>query len=131
LIVSHTTGSFPNGGYAPTVWDSYSSVVSVGGTSVNLSLFDTAGEEEYDRLRPRSYPDTHIFIVCYSIDNPESYSNVSQKWLPEIVVFDSLMITSTINKIVGTEIAPPTLLFQNRFSRKNKRMLDSSDISKD
>ncbi len=82
LIVSYTTGSFPNC-YAPTIWDSYDSE-AVAGASVKLSIFDTAGEEEYDRIRPRSYPNTHVFILCYAINNPSSYLNVLQKWLPEV-----------------------------------------------
>ena len=80
LIVSYINGSFPNDGYAPTIWDSYDSE----GTSVKLSIYDTAGEEDYDRIRPRSYPGTNVFIVCYAINDPASYSNVSQKWIPEI-----------------------------------------------
>merc|ERR1712176_1390864 len=45
---------------------------------------DTAGQEDYDRLRPLSYPNTDVFIVCYSIISPTSLENVGNKWLPEI-----------------------------------------------
>merc|ERR1712224_711449 len=47
-------------------------------------LWDTAGQEDYDRLRPLSYPNTDVFIVCYSIISPTSLENVGNKWLPEI-----------------------------------------------
>ena len=56
----------------------------VDGEAIKLSLWDTAGQEEYDRLRPLSYPLTNIFLVCYSVMRRESYDNVSFKWVPEI-----------------------------------------------
>ena len=42
-------------------------------------LFDTAGQEDYDRLRPLSYPQTDVFLVCFSVVNPASYENVKEK----------------------------------------------------
>ncbi|KAH3761200.1 rac gtpase [Pelomyxa schiedti] len=49
-----------------------------------LSLWDTAGQEEYDRLRPLSYPMTDVYLVCYSVLAPSSLENVETKWCPEI-----------------------------------------------
>jgi small GTP-binding protein len=43
-----------------------------------------AGQEDYDRLRPLSYPGTHVFLVCFSVVSPTSYENVKTKWFPEI-----------------------------------------------
>ena len=43
-----------------------------------------AGQEDYDRLRPLSYPGTQVFLVCFSIISPSSYENVLSKWVPEI-----------------------------------------------
>lgn len=54
------------------------------GQPVSLGLWDTAGQEDYDRLRPLSYPNTDIFLICFSIDDPGSYANVRAKWFPEI-----------------------------------------------
>lgn len=56
----------------------------VDGKPINLGLWDTAGQEDYDRLRPLSYPQTDVFLVCYSIISPSSYQNVKVKWVPEI-----------------------------------------------
>lgn len=56
----------------------------VEGRPVNLGLWDTAGQEDYDRLRPLSYPQTDVFLICFSIISPASFENVKSKWWPEI-----------------------------------------------
>jgi len=51
---------------------------------VDLSLWDTAGQEDYDRLRPLSYPDADVILICFSVDSPDSLRNVHEKWYPEV-----------------------------------------------
>jgi Rho family protein len=51
---------------------------------MELSLWDTAGQEEFDRLRSLSYDDTQAIMLCFSVDNPGSLENVSTKWIAEI-----------------------------------------------
>ena len=66
------------------VFDNYAVTVMIGGEPYTLGLFDTAGQEDYDRLRPLSYPQTDVFLVCYSVVSPSSFENVKEKWVPEI-----------------------------------------------
>ena len=54
---------------------------------VSLSLWDTAGQEDYDRLRPLSYTDVHVLLICFSVCHPASLVNVRVKWHPELDCF--------------------------------------------
>jgi Ras-related C3 botulinum toxin substrate 1 len=83
LLISYTQNDFPKD-YVPTVFDNYNATVMVDGQQINLGLWDTAGQEDYDRLRPLSYPQTNVFLVCFSVISRDSYANVQEKWIPEI-----------------------------------------------
>ena len=69
--------------YIPTVFDNYVADVSIAGQGLELALWDTAGQEDYDRLRPLSYPNAHVFLVCFSVTWRGSYEDVAEKvcWL--------------------------------------------------
>lgn len=64
--------------------DNYAVTVMIGDEPYTLGLFDTAGQEDYDRLRPLSYPQTDVFLVCFSVTSPASFENVKEKWFPEV-----------------------------------------------
>lgn len=65
--------------YVPTVFENYVADVDVDGKHVELALWDTAGQEDYDRLRPLSYPDSHVILICFAVDSPDSLDNVQEK----------------------------------------------------
>lgn len=83
LLNVFTRGYFPQV-YEPTVFENYVHDIFIDGQSVQLSLWDTAGQEEFDRLRSLSYSDTHCIMLCFSIDSPDSLENVQSKWVGEI-----------------------------------------------
>eukprot|EP00008_Paramoeba_atlantica_P004562 CAMPEP_0201487706 /NCGR_PEP_ID=MMETSP0151_2-20130828/15174_1 /ASSEMBLY_ACC=CAM_ASM_000257 /TAXON_ID=200890 /ORGANISM="Paramoeba atlantica, Strain 621/1 / CCAP 1560/9" /LENGTH=203 /DNA_ID=CAMNT_0047872831 /DNA_START=78 /DNA_END=689 /DNA_ORIENTATION=- len=99
LLISYTSNSFPSQ-YVPTVFDNYSANVTVDGKTISLGLWDTAGQEDYDRLRPLSYPQTDVFLICFSVISLTSYQNVKAKWVPEV----SHHCPNTKMILVGTKV---------------------------
>ncbi|NXT20055.1 RHOF protein, partial [Syrrhaptes paradoxus] len=83
LLVAFARGDFPKV-YVPTVFEKYTASLQLGGTPVKVHLWDTAGQEDYDRLRPLSYSDANIVIICFDVTNPNSYNNILTKWYPEV-----------------------------------------------
>ncbi|CAI5757652.1 unnamed protein product [Candida verbasci] len=84
LLVSYAESKFPEI-YVPTVFENYVTIVqSPYGKTIELALWDTAGQEEYDRLRPLSYPDTDLILLCFSLNNLTSLQNVKDLWYPEL-----------------------------------------------
>lgn len=86
LLIVFSKGQFPEV-YVPTVFENYIADINIDGQCVELELWDTAGQEDYDRLRPLSYPDSNIILICYSIDLPDSLENVMEKWILEVLHF--------------------------------------------
>ncbi|KAJ3184398.1 aldehyde dehydrogenase 3, member A2 [Gaertneriomyces sp. JEL0708] len=82
LLMIQSGQPFPEH-YIPTVFENYISHVNTGKKIVELSLWDTAGQEDYDRLRPLSYPDTDVVLLTYSSVYPPSCENIESKWIPE------------------------------------------------
>eukprot|EP01084_Bolivina_argentea_P017960 33486_1 len=77
LLITYTTNTFPSE-YVPTVFDNYSVTIMIGNKKMNLGLWDTAGGEVYPRIRPLSYSQTDVFIVCmdiYDMKSRQYYKN--------------------------------------------------------
>jgi len=83
LLNVFAVGHFPEA-YEPTVFDNYVTEIELDGKPVQLALWDTAGQEEYERLRPLSYSKAHVILIAFSVDSPDSLDNVSQKWIEEV-----------------------------------------------
>ncbi|EJS41983.1 rho5p [Saccharomyces arboricola H-6] len=128
LLISYTTNSFPTD-YVPTVFDNYSTTIAIPTVSVDdplgldngngkgeslssesslpsterrlfkINLWDTAGQEDYDRLRPLCYPQTDIFLICFSVSEHASFANVTEKWLPELKQTSNIEGTSLYTKL--------------------------------
>ncbi|KAF3933020.1 hypothetical protein ABW20_dc0105758 [Dactylellina cionopaga] len=71
----------------PTVFENYVADIEVDGNCVELALWDTGGLEDYDRLRPLSYPDAHVILLCFSVANRDTWDNVQEKWISEVLHF--------------------------------------------
>ncbi|GJJ12490.1 GTP-binding protein Rho1 [Clathrus columnatus] len=103
LLIVYAENRFPEGfvkAYIPTVFENYVTQVQFDGKTIELALWDTAGQEEYDRLRPLSYPESNVILIVFSIDFPTSLANVQDKWFPEVSHF----CEGTPLILVGTKI---------------------------
>lgn len=69
------------------MFENYVTQVHFEGKDIELALWDTAGQEEYDRLRPLSYPESDVILIVFSVDFPTSLANVQDKWFPEVAHF--------------------------------------------
>ena len=62
-----------------TIFNHYVADIEVDGKHVELALWDTGGDESFDRIRPLAYPDSHVILICFNIANPDSLDNVQEK----------------------------------------------------
>ena len=86
LMFSFATNKFPEE-FVPTLFDGgYVASIEVDDKTVELGFSDTVGQRDadYDRLRPVSYPNTDVILMCFSIDSPNSLENIPGKWTPEV-----------------------------------------------
>ncbi|KAG8871335.1 hypothetical protein FRB97_008811, partial [Tulasnella sp. 331] len=75
LLIAYSKEYFPEY-YSPTVLESYPAVVEVDGKAVELALWDTSGNDSYDRLRPLLYPDSHVILITFGLAFPDSLESV-------------------------------------------------------
>lgn len=83
LLYVFTLGEFPTQ-YHPTVFENYVTDCRIDGKPVQLALWDTAGQEEYERLRPLSYHNSHVILIAFALDVPDSLESAQTKWVAEV-----------------------------------------------
>lgn len=78
--------------YVPTVMETYTTDIEVDGRSIELGIWDTAGQEDYVKLRPLAYHDAHVFMVCYDISEPDGLDNIKNVVsIPRLILAKDLL----------------------------------------
>lgn len=86
--------------------------MKINGKNYMLKLIDTAGQEDYERVRRLFYKDAKAFILCYSIENHASFSNIKSKWIPELKLIDNWPIPFVlVGKCNMTKTFPTSIKF--------------------
>ncbi|KAK0419038.1 hypothetical protein QR680_013917 [Steinernema hermaphroditum] len=83
LLFAYTEKSFHHG-YNTTVFENWSASVTIDQRKYTVNLFDTAGQEDYAHLRRLSYPQTNVFLLCFSLIDPNSLERCRSVWINEI-----------------------------------------------
>ncbi|XP_036355074.1 GTP-binding protein rho4-like [Octopus sinensis] len=92
MLQTFANGAYPTE-YVPTVFETYITEMLV-----EIALWDTAGQEDYDRLRPLSYPDTDVALLCFDIADEGSFANITEKWMPEVLLSQYLRFVYSSKK---------------------------------
>jgi cell division control protein 42 len=100
---------FPRGAhkgkqYMPTVFDIYSATIECGKGVLTLDLWEVSTSEDYSRLRPLLYPQTDIFLFCFSVDCQSSLASIRSKWAPEVTHFMPEMCPKATLVLVATKV---------------------------
>ncbi|CAE6472746.1 unnamed protein product [Rhizoctonia solani] len=88
LSLMLSKGEFPEI-YVPTILEDHTVSVEVDTKHVELALWDTSGQDCYDRIRALIYPESHAILICFAIDWPTSLDNVREKWISEVMHFSA------------------------------------------
>lgn len=86
LLMAFGIGAFPER-YSPTVFERHNVNLQMKGKPVCLQIWDTAGQDDYDRLRPLFYPNASVLLLCFDVTSPNSFENIFNRWYPEVTHF--------------------------------------------
>lgn len=92
MFLRYTTDKFPKE-YIPTIFENYSAQIRVDNKMINLGLWDTAGQEEYNKLRQISYPQSDVFLIAFSVAEKATFDNAVKK----VMEFNCLILSGTLN----------------------------------
>ncbi|CAF3520988.1 unnamed protein product [Rotaria sp. Silwood1] len=123
LCIVYKDGEYPQDPYVPTIFENYAATVTLNNRKYILNLFDSAGQEEYDQLRIMAYPNTDVFILCFSIVDPDSYSNILSKWIPELNRYASRVPIILVGTKLDLRNDPSTV---DQLAEKNQRPISQS-----
>ncbi|KAJ3614437.1 hypothetical protein NHX12_018010 [Muraenolepis orangiensis] len=85
LLKRFVTKTFPDDAYKPTVYDNMGVELYTDGVQISLGLWDTAGDDTFQHIRPRSYQQADVVLLCFSVANPGSLAAVQHKWAAEVL----------------------------------------------
>eukprot|EP00112_Aurelia_sp_Birch-Aquarium-sp1_P008448 Seg1930.5 transcript_id=Seg1930.5/GoldUCD/mRNA.D3Y31 product="Rho-related GTP-binding protein RhoD" protein_id=Seg1930.5/GoldUCD/D3Y31 len=84
LLKTYTGKNFDEE-YNPSVFEYYTATVALENkNSLGLNLWDASGSPDFDHVRPLSYKDTDVFLLCFDVSRESSLNNISKKWLIEM-----------------------------------------------
>lgn len=83
LLVRFTSETFPDT-YRPTIYENTGVDVFMDGVQISLGLWDTAGNDTFRQIRPMSYQQADVILLCYSVANPSTLTSIQDKWISEI-----------------------------------------------
>jgi len=86
LLLSYASNTFV-GQYTPTVYDHYQTSAMVDGENSALHLWDTSGQDDFDRIRPLCFQDADVFLLCFSVVSRSSFENLQRKWASSVTRF--------------------------------------------
>ena len=88
VLCKYRSGDFSQK-YIPTIVENYTKQADYKGKKIQLSLWDTAGQEEYEKIRSLSYPGTHCFLIMFDVTQPSSFENAISKWYYDIKCYNT------------------------------------------
>jgi len=94
LLYSFAMNAFPDT-YEPTVFDNYTANLQYNGQTYHLNLWDCAGQEDYKEMRKLSYPNTDVFLICFSVISPVSFKHIDE-WIKEVQASSTTQISIVI-----------------------------------
>lgn len=92
-------------------------------------MWDTAGQDDYDRLRPLSYPNTDVILMCFSVDSPDSLENVQTKWTPEVRHFCPKVPIILVGNKIDLRNDPETIRELSKYKQKPVRTEDGKAMA--
>jgi len=79
MVMSYVNNSFPTDD-VPGVFDEKPSPITVEGKELTVSIRDTRGGEDYERITAMAFGGMDVFLLCFSVTNRKSFTDITEKW---------------------------------------------------